>query len=112
RSGDESAFAELVRKYHSSLVRVAQTFVRDRETAEEVVQETWLGVIRGIDRFRGESSLKTWMYRILTNRAKAPPVREHRSVTVSALQLDPDEPAVDPSRFLDDDHPRCPGHWR
>jgi RNA polymerase sigma-70 factor (ECF subfamily) len=111
RRGDERAFAALVETYHSSLVRVAQTFVRDRAVAEEVAQETWLGVIRGLGKFRGDSTLKTWIFRILTNRAKARAVRERRSLSYSALTLDSVEPAVDPGRFLDDDHPRWPGHW-
>jgi RNA polymerase sigma-70 factor (ECF subfamily) len=70
REGDESAFVELIDTYGATMLRVAQMFVRDRATAEEVVQETWLAVLNGIDRFEGRSSLKTWLFRILTNRAK------------------------------------------
>jgi len=70
REGDESAFVELIDTYGAMMLRVAQMFVRDRATAEEVVQETWLAVLNGIDRFEGRSSLKTWLFRILTNRAK------------------------------------------
>jgi RNA polymerase sigma-70 factor (ECF subfamily) len=114
RRGDEKAFGDLVREYHSSLVRVALTFVRERAVAEEVVQEAWLGVIRGIDRFEGRSSLKTWIFRILTNTAKTRAEREGRTVPFSALAA-PDEegadPAVDPDRFLADSDPRWPGHW-
>src|SRR5712691_4665161 len=102
RDGDEQAFRLLVDRYHASLVRLAQTFVRDRAVAEEVAQETWLGVLKGLERFRGDSTLKTWIYRILTNRAKARAVRERRTVPFSALALD-DEPAVGADRFLDDD---------
>jgi RNA polymerase sigma-70 factor (ECF subfamily) len=112
RAGDEQAFAQLVELYHSSLVRVARTYVRSAAVAEEVVQETWLGVLRGLDRFRGESSVKTWVFRILTNQAKTRAVRESRSIPFSALAGDDDgEAAVDESRFLPDDHPHWPGHW-
>jgi RNA polymerase sigma-70 factor (ECF subfamily) len=111
RNGDERAFSTLVETYHSSLVRVAQTFVRDRAAAEEVAQEAWIGVMRGIDRFRGDSSLKTWIFRILTNRAKSYAVRAPRAIPFSALLPEDDEPSVDPERFLGDDHPVWPGHW-
>jgi RNA polymerase sigma-70 factor (ECF subfamily) len=80
RAGDERAFAELVDRYHASMVRVASTFVPSRAIAEEVVQDTWLGVVRGIGRFEGRSSLKTWIYRILVNRARTTGAREPRSV--------------------------------
>ena len=114
RARDEGAFMELVDRYGSSLLRVALLFVATRAVAEEVVQETWLGVLAGIDRFEGRSSLKTWLFRILTNRAKTRAVREARTVPFSALaatELGEDEPAVDPDRFLAADHPRWPGHW-
>jgi RNA polymerase sigma-70 factor (ECF subfamily) len=80
RAGDEQAFVELVNRYHASMVRVASSFVPSRAVAEEVVQDTWLGVLRGIDRFEGRSSLKTWIFRILVNRAKTTGAREPRSV--------------------------------
>jgi RNA polymerase sigma-70 factor, ECF subfamily len=98
RTGDEAAFAQLVDRYHPSLVRLARMYVRDRSVAEEVAQETWLAVLGGIDRFEGRSSLKTWLFRILTNRAKTRGQRESRSVPFSSIG-DPDEPAVDPDRF-------------
>src|ERR671923_1907142 len=85
REGDESAFAELIDRYGMTMLRVAQMYVRDRGTAEEVVQETWLAVLNGIDRFEGRSSLKTWIFRILSNRAKTRGEREGRSVPFSAL---------------------------
>jgi RNA polymerase sigma-70 factor (ECF subfamily) len=97
RAGDESAFAELLDRYHVSLVRLATTFVGSRATAEDVAQETWIGVIRGIAQFEGRSSLKTWIFRILTNRAKTRAEREGRVVPFSALD---DDPAVEPSRFV------------
>jgi RNA polymerase sigma-70 factor (ECF subfamily) len=110
RAGDEAAFEALVDRYQSSLVRLARMYVRDRSTAEEVVQETWLAVLNGIDRFEGRSSFKTWLFRILTNRAKTRGQRESRSVPFSSIG-DPEEPAVDPDRFRDaaDQHP---GGWR
>jgi RNA polymerase sigma-70 factor (ECF subfamily) len=114
RAGDEQAFLEVVELYSPSLLRVALLFVATRAVAEEVVQETWLAVLAGIDRFEGRSSFKTWLFRILTNRAKTRAVREARSVPFSALagaEAGRDEPAVDPDRFLPADHPRWPGHW-
>lgn len=94
RAGNEQAFVTLVNRYQGSLVRVARTFVPSDAVAEEVVQDTWMGVVRGIDRFEGRSSFKTWLFRILVNRARTSGVREHRH-----LSLDPTEPAVSPDRF-------------
>jgi RNA polymerase sigma-70 factor (ECF subfamily) len=94
RAGDESAFVGLVGRYQGSLLRVARTFVPSDAVAEEVVQDTWMGVVRGVDRFEGRSSFKTWLFRILVNRARTSGVREHRHVSV-----DPTEPAVSPDRF-------------
>jgi RNA polymerase sigma-70 factor, ECF subfamily len=102
RDGDERAFAELVDRYHASLVRVAAGYVRDPAVAEEVAQDTWLAVLKGIDRFERRSSLKTWIFRILANQAKTRAERERRTVPFSALtdaEGDPDAPAVDPERF-------------
>jgi RNA polymerase sigma-70 factor, ECF subfamily len=113
RSGDEDAFDQLVRMYHSSLLRVAQIWVSSRAVAEEVVQETWLGVLEGVNRFEGRSSLKTWIFRILSNTAKTRAQREGRTLPLSALQ-DParvPEAAVPADRFLNPEHPRYPGHW-
>ncbi len=112
RDGDESAFTELIDTYGATMLRVAQMFVRDRGTAEEVVQETWLAVLNGIERFEGRSSLKTWLFRILTNRAKTRGQREGRMVPFSSLAGagDDDEPSVDPDRFLGPDSP-TPGAW-
>lgn len=113
RGGDERAFAELVRMYQASLLRVAQIYVSSRSVAEEVVQETWLAVLNGIDRFEGRSSLKTWIFRILANRAKTRAQREGRTIPFSSLR-NPEgvpEPAVDADRFQDPEHPRYPGHW-
>ena len=114
RRGDEAAFVTLLERYHGALVRLATVYVGDRVVAEEVAQETWLGVLQGLDRFEARSSLKTWIFHILTNRAKTRAQREGRSVPFSAL-WDPDtapaEPAVEPERFLPADHSRWPRHW-
>ena len=114
RAGDEAAFASLVDAHHASMLRVAMIFVPDQAVAEDVVQDAWLGVLRGLPRFEGRSSLKTWIFRILTNTAKTRGQREGRSVPFSALwdpESDPDDPAVSPDRFLPRDHARWPGHW-
>lgn len=79
RAGDEAAFATLVGRYHTRMVRFAESLVPSRAVAEEVVQDTWLGVVRGIDRFEGRSSVKTWLFRILINRARTAGAREPRS---------------------------------
>lgn len=79
RAGDEAAFAALVRRHQPSLLRLAQTMVGSRAVAEEVVQDTWVGLLRGIDRFEARSSLKTWLFRILVNRARSTGVRERRT---------------------------------
>ena len=112
RSGDEAAFIALVDQYHASMVRVALLYVPNRAVAEDVVQETWMGVLRGLDRFEARSSLKTWIFRILMNRAKTRAEREGRSVPFSALwdpESESDEPAVDPARFRATDP--WQGHW-
>jgi RNA polymerase sigma-70 factor (ECF subfamily) len=114
RAGDEAAFAELLEDYGPSMLRVARLYVRDRAVAEEVVQETWLAVLNGIDRFEGRSSLKTWIFRILSNRAKTRGEREGRTVPFSALfaaEAAATEPAVDVDRFLGPDHPQTPSAW-
>lgn len=112
RRGDEAAFASLVDRHHSSLIRLAMAHVSDRSVAEEVVQETWIGVLEGLNRFEGRSSLKTWIFSILTNKAKTRGVRESRHVSFSAVGApggESDEPAVDPSRFLASG--LGAGHW-
>ncbi len=110
RAGDEAAFRSLLHEYGPSLLRVARTYVSTWAVAEEVVQETWLGVIAGIDRFEGRSSLKTWIYRILTNRAKTRGQREARTVPFSALDgPDTDGSTVDADRFHRDGADA--GHW-
>jgi len=109
--GDEAAFAEVIDRYGATMLRVAQMYVRDRATAEEVVQETWLAVLNGIDRFEQRSSLKTWIFRILTNRAKTRGEREGRTLPFSALAAaDAGDPSVDPDRFQGPEDSQ-PGAW-
>ena len=113
RAGDEEAFMTLVDKYGPLMLRIALTHVRTRAVAEEVVQEAWLGVLQGLDRFEGRSSLKTWILRIVANRARTRGEREARTVPFSSLapEADEDGPAVNPERFLPADHPTYPGAW-
>src|SRR6266496_899471 len=87
RAGDESAFEMLIDRYHGPLLRLAMLYVSSRAVAEEVVQETWLGVLQGLARFEGRSSLKTWIFRILTNRARTRGQREGRSIAFSDLAV-------------------------
>lgn len=113
KAGDEAAFVQMVERYNGALLRLALSFVPSRAVAEEVVQETWLAVIRGIDRFEGRSSLRTWLFRILVNRAKTRGERERRTVPFSSLataEAGEDEVLVDADRFLGPDA-RWPGHW-
>src|SRR6476619_8004715 len=113
RRGDEATFAALIDRHGPSMLRIARAYVATNAVAEEVVQDAWLGVLNGIDRFEGRSSLKTWIFRILTNIAKTRGQREGRTVPFSALER-PDavpEAAVDADRFLPPDHERWPGHW-
>jgi RNA polymerase sigma-70 factor (ECF subfamily) len=101
RSGDEDAFMALVESMHGSLIRVALSFVRSRAVAEEVTQETWLAVINGLDRFEGRSSLKTWIFQILKNRARTRAKRERRTIPTSSFGGDDaeHEASVDAARF-------------
>ncbi len=115
RAGDETAFAELIDRYGATMLRVARLHVRDRAVAEEVVQETWLAVLNGIERFEGRSSLKTWLFRILSNRAKTRGEREGRSIPFSAIAATDaaagGEAAVDADRFQGVDAQQWPYHW-
>jgi len=113
KAGDELVFAELLTDWSSSMLRLARTFVSSEASAEDVVQDTWIAVIQGIDRFEGRSSLRTWVYRILVNTAKKKGVREHRTIPSEGLSLMSDDrrPTVDPSRFRGPDD-QYPGGWR
>jgi RNA polymerase sigma-70 factor, ECF subfamily len=108
REGDEAAFTELVHRYAPALLRLARMYTPSQAVAEEVVQETWLAVLRGLERFEGRSSFRTWLFRILVNRAKTRGVREHRSVPFASLSTGgdgdddgDDGPTVDPTRFVE-----------
>jgi RNA polymerase sigma-70 factor (ECF subfamily) len=110
RRGEEQAFVALVERYGSLMLRVAMAHVRTRASAEDVVQETWCAVLKGIDRFEGRSSFKTWLLRILCNRAKTRGQRDQRSLPFSSLAGD-DGPSVAAERFLPPGHDRWPGGW-
>ncbi len=111
RAGDEAAFEALVARYYGTMLAVAESYVKGRSVAEEVVQESWLAVISGLDRFEGRSSLKTWIFSILVNKAKTRGVRESRIVPFAALAGEDDAPAVAPERFRGPED-AFPGHWR
>jgi RNA polymerase sigma-70 factor, ECF subfamily len=114
RRRDEQAFTALVDRYHGRLVRLARLFVANQAVAEEVAQETWIGVLQGIDRFEGRSSFRTWLFRILTNQARRRGQREARSLPFAAFSgqddADDAEPAVAPDRFLPAGD-EWAGHW-
>jgi RNA polymerase sigma-70 factor, ECF subfamily len=113
RAGDAAAFAMLVDRHSAAMIRVARAYVPSRAVAEEVVQEAWIAVMRGIGAFEARASLKTWIFRILTNVAMRSGARERRSVPFSALAEaeDTGERSVDPDRFLSADHESFAGHW-
>ena len=111
RAGDEQAFEALVEEYYPTMLSVARGYVRSRAVAEEVVQEAWLGVLNGLDRFEGRSSLKTWIMRILANIAMTRGTREARSQPFSSFAVHEDEPAVDADRFRGASDGFA-GHWR
>ena len=111
RAGDERAFEQLVERHYPTMLAVARHYVSSRAVAEEVVQEAWLGVLNGLDRFEGRASLKTWILRILVNTATTRGAREARIVPFSSLAPEGHEPAVGPDRFRGADDP-FPGHWR
>jgi RNA polymerase sigma-70 factor (ECF subfamily) len=114
RSGDEAAFATLVDRYAPSMLSIARLHTPSRAVAEEVVQETWLGVLHGLERFEGRAALRTWIFRILVNRARTRGAREHRTVPFAALadeEMEEESAAVDADRLLPADHDRWPRHW-
>ena len=99
REGDEDAFVVLVAQYQQAMLRLARSMVASNAVAEEIVQDTWMGVVRGIDQFEGRSSLKTWLFQILINRARSAGSKEHANAPIESLH------AVDPIRF------DASGHW-
>ena len=111
RAGDEAAFARLVNDWSRSMLLLARGFVSTQASAEEVVQDTWLAVIRGIDGFEGRSALRTWVYRILVNTAKTRGVREQRTLPWSSLAGEDEGPVLDPALFQSASEGN-PGGWR
>lgn len=108
QDGSEAAFAELVDVHTPAMLRVAGGYVRSREIAEEVVQETWIAVLKGVHSFEGRSSLRTWLFTILINIAKTRGIRERRNADIEVLAFT--DGTVDPARFRGTDDP-YPGHW-
>ncbi|MFH5210244.1 RNA polymerase sigma factor [Antrihabitans sp. NCIMB 15449] len=109
RAGDERAFVELVEAHTPMMLRVARGYVASHETAEEVVQETWIALVKGVDKFEGRSSLRTWLFRVLVNIAKTRGVRDH-NVAVAERAPYPAGASVDPALFRTEDDP-WPRHW-
>jgi RNA polymerase sigma-70 factor (ECF subfamily) len=111
RRGDEGAFLALVRTHNAAMARVARSYVPSDAVAQEVVQETWLAVLEGLARFEGRSTVQTWIFRILVNRARTRGARERRSVPFSSYSpIDEGAPSVEPERFQGEGEP-YPGHW-
>jgi RNA polymerase sigma-70 factor, ECF subfamily len=112
RTRDEAMFAALIDAWSPGMLRAARAYVADDHTAQDIVQEAWLAVLRGIDAFQERSSLRTWVYRILVNKAKTRGVRDARTIPGLGVVDDRDHgPTVDPARFRGADDP-YPGHWR
>jgi RNA polymerase sigma-70 factor, ECF subfamily len=109
-AGDEATFMMLVDQNQPAMLRIAQMYVSSRAVAEEAVQEAWIGILKGLPTFEGRSSLRTWMYKIVTNVAKTRGVREGRSLPFSALAGEHDDP-IDASWFQGPEDP-FPGGWR
>jgi len=114
RAGDPAAFGELVDRLNGPLFRIARLYASNPAIAEEVVQEAWIGVITGLERFEGRASLRTWCSRIVINIARTRAEREHRQIPFSAFENpagSAGEPAVEPERFLPSSDPQWSGHW-
>lgn len=113
RGGDEAAFADLMRRYTAPMTSVAMLYVTSHAVAEEVVQDAWMSVVRGLDRFEGRSSLRTWIFTILANCARKRAAREGRCVPFSALPggQEPLEPPPEPDPFTPAEHPRWSRIW-
>ena len=111
RAGDDATFARVVNEWSRPMLTLARSFVSTEASAEEVVQDTWIAVIKGLDRFEGRSALRTWIYRILVNTAKSRGVKEHRTLPWSSIAGEDAGPSLDPALFRSADDP-YPGHWR
>ena len=112
RAGDETAFVRLVERYHAPLLRLARMYV-NASAVDDVVQDTWIGVLHGLADFEGRAAFKTWLFRILVNRARTRAMRDARAIPMSSMvqeETDSQEYAVDPARFRSADD-RYPGHW-
>ena len=111
-SGDEDTFSDLLQKHYSAMIRLASVYAKDRSHAEEIVQETWLSVLNGLERFQARSSLKTWIFSILVNQAKTYAKREGRWIQYSTM-IDPDTggPSVPVERFYDSSREELAGRW-
>jgi RNA polymerase sigma-70 factor (ECF subfamily) len=110
RAGDERAFETLVERHHAVMLAVARGYVKTHAAAEEVVQDAWLGVLKGLDRFQGRSSLRTWIVSIVINIARTRGVRDARTLPFSSLDSASGQPAVNPDRFRGPED-AFPGHW-
>lgn len=111
RAGDEGVFAEVVDRFTPSMLRVARGYGLSTAAAEDTVQETWLRVLRSLDRFEGRSSFRTWLFVILGNCARRRAATERRTVSLDVSGGSAAEPAVVESRFFPADHPRWAGMW-
>lgn len=114
RAGEQAAFAELVQRYSGAVMRLAGVYAPTTAVAEEVAQETWVGVLRGLERFERRSSFRTWLVQIALNQARTRGERERRTIPFASFadrEIADDAPAVDPERFLGADHDRWPHHW-
>ncbi len=109
-TGDEAVFAELVDQYSPSMLRVARGYVPSHEIAEEVVQETWIALLKGISKFEGRSTIRTWLFTVMINIAKARGIRERRDADAEIAAYTGG--TVDPARFRPPDAPKWPGHWK
>jgi RNA polymerase sigma-70 factor, ECF subfamily len=107
RGGDEEAFSAVVTRHHAAMVRLALSYVRTRVVAEEVAQEAWVGLLRGLDRFEGRSSLRTWLFRIVVNQAISAGLRERTHLPVNDIELEQEN-----GRFSQDGWwAAAPAHW-
>ncbi len=102
KAGDEATFLGLVRRHQDTMIRVSMRYCRSRSVAEEIVQDSWVAVLDGLDRFEGRSSFKTWMYRIVVNRSITRAKREGKVVPLSSMAPEGEDKVVDPSRFSAD----------